>query len=77
MPGADYGVNGDIYADVSRLISHLITTATDAFALSGDLEVAVRTYMHAHDLYGDGDIRTGRAWDKMRKAMRMPGSSDG
>lgn len=29
---------------------------------------AEQAYRKAHDLYGGGDIRTGRAWDAMRRA---------
>lgn len=32
------------------------------------LAEAEQAYRKAHDLYGGGDIRTGRAWDAMRRA---------
>ena len=32
------------------------------------LEEAEQAYRKAHDLYGGGDILTGRAWDAMRRA---------
>lgn len=49
-----------------------IETACNAFpalveALS-ELADAEAEYRHCHDLYGGGDSRTGRAWDKMRRA---------
>lgn len=32
-----------------------------------DLETAEYEYRKMHDLHGDGDMRTGRAWDLMRR----------
>lgn len=32
-----------------------------------DLETAEYEYRKLHDLHGDGDLRTGRAWDWMRR----------
>ncbi len=36
--------------------------------LLNDLRIKVNTYRLRHDLFGDGDMRTGRAWDEMRRA---------
>jgi len=33
-----------------------------------DLAVAEQDYRQKHDLYGDDDMRTGRAWDLLRRA---------
>lgn len=33
-----------------------------------DLETREAEYRHEHDIYGDGNILTGRAWDRMRRA---------
>ena len=33
-----------------------------------DLAVCEAEYRHEHDVYGDGNIMTGRAWDRMRRA---------
>lgn len=45
---------------------HRATEAELLDALEG-LATAAFEYRKAHDLHGDGDLRTGRAWDKMRR----------
>lgn len=49
---------GNVAAEQLRLL----TEAASA------LEKAEATYRYCHDVLGGGDIKTGRAWDKMRRA---------
>lgn len=54
-----------------RINARISTLETDKKRLSEALallEHAEAMYRLAHDLYGGGDIRTGRAWDSMRRA---------
>ena len=38
--------------------------------LLNNLAIATNNYRNYHDLYGKGDLRTGRAWDEMARYER-------
>ena len=67
---------GGAYAERHRAISHHATAIADAIdllrtvsvpALLIELATAEQTYRQMHDTHGADDLRTGRAWDKMRR----------
>ena len=49
-------------------IDHWKARATDAERPLKQLSWDEMQYRHDHDHYGRGDIRTGRAWDLMRRS---------
>jgi hypothetical protein len=48
--------------------ARLIAAAPELVEALSELSDAEASYRKAHDLYGGGDIRTGRAWDRLRRA---------
>lgn len=69
--------DGGAYATRHLAISHHASSIADAIerlrsvSVSpplAELSKAEQAYRQAHDLYGPGDLRTGRAWDQMRRA---------
>ncbi len=47
---------------------HRTASQAELLEALGDLENCEAEYRHDHDIYGGGDIRTGRAWDRLRRA---------
>jgi hypothetical protein len=66
-----YWGNVSQHSDVERLAKafarHRTNNHAELVEALRDLETAEYEYRKLHDLHGDGDLRTGRAWDWMRR----------
>lgn len=77
--------DGTLEPNDIRVWAQMMREAADqGDALRAALKECAETeaeYRKAHDLYGDGDMRAGRAWDRMRRsgdaARKLLGESDG
>lgn len=53
---------------LKEVLSTPATAQGDVREALGELEVTERNYRLQHDLHGGDDMRTGKAWDQMRRA---------
>ena len=58
------------YLSFKAGIEHQQKRIDELETLLNNLAIATNNYRNYHDLYGRGDLRTGRAWDEMARYER-------
>lgn len=63
-------IANDTWLGFRRGFAHQQKRIDELETLLNNLAIATNNYRNYHDLYGRGDLRTGRAWDEMARYER-------